>query len=77
MILCYLAMEPPIWQQSTRQLSRQAEILAKEAWLWPLAPETLARARANIEREMDELPDSPEAEAAAEYLTSVVLKEGP
>jgi hypothetical protein len=82
MILCYIMMEqqPRVEAREyvterTAELTRQAEILADEAWLWPLDPTIVARAQANVEREIGELSQGPEADEAVRFLTEVLLED--
>jgi hypothetical protein len=69
---CYLTLEHSPFEKDVQQLLWQAEMLAKEAWVWPLAPATLARARANVEREIAAMEPSPEAREAARFLIEVL-----
>ena len=75
-------MKHPPWVETreyvterTTKLTRQAEILADEAWLWPLDPTIVARAQANVEREIGELSQGPEADEAVRFLTEVLLED--
>ncbi|MBN1581561.1 MAG: twin-arginine translocation signal domain-containing protein [Anaerolineae bacterium] len=51
MAMCYMVIDPPLWQQDINELFKQAEILVKAGWVWPLDDELLAQARANVERD--------------------------
>jgi hypothetical protein len=82
-VMCYsvLRLRQPPWVEAREyiaekmvQLTRQAEILADEAWLWPLDPGIVARAQANVEREIRELSREPEADEAVRFLTEILLE---
>jgi hypothetical protein len=75
-------MRQPPWVEAREyvadkktKLTRQAEILADEAWLWPLDPTIVARAQANVEREIGELSQGPEADEAVRFLSEVLLED--
>jgi hypothetical protein len=70
---CYM-WGPPAYTHSIRQLIQQAEILARIAWIWPLTPVTVARAQANVERDLAALSRSVETEEAARFLVEVLLE---